>query len=140
MKDTVCVAVAPVFEFIQIHLMSDVSEPPVDRLTYALSILVGDPCLQIGQGVYAACMDISQFFQELNMERETFSGAPTNIHRNLNNCYVFIGDTDNNPVLIPAYKRNQAAYGWTITAFMVCAQEINEFVIYAKKNESPTSF
>jgi hypothetical protein len=58
LKDTVCVAVAPVFEFIQIHLMSDVSEPPVDRLTYALSILVGDPCLQIGQGVYAACKDI----------------------------------------------------------------------------------
>lgn len=39
--------------------MTDVAEPPVDRLTYALSILVGDPCIQIGQGVFTACRDIN---------------------------------------------------------------------------------
>ena len=39
--------------------MADTAEPPVDRLTYALSILVGDPCIQIGQSVHAACTDIN---------------------------------------------------------------------------------
>lgn len=35
--------------------MADASE---DRLTYALSILVGDPCLQIGPGMLTACGDL----------------------------------------------------------------------------------
>jgi len=37
--------------------MADSAEPPVDRLTYALSILAGDPCIQIGQAMYNACKD-----------------------------------------------------------------------------------
>ena len=39
--------------------MGDASEPPVDRLTYALSVLAGDPCIQIGQEVFQACKDIT---------------------------------------------------------------------------------
>ena len=39
--------------------MSEDSTPPVDRLTHALSILAGDPCIQIGPGVNMACKDIS---------------------------------------------------------------------------------
>ena len=39
--------------------MSEVSSAPLDRLTYALSILTGDPCIQIGKGVNLACRDIS---------------------------------------------------------------------------------
>ena len=31
---------------------------PNDRLTYALSILAGDPCLQIGAGILSACRDV----------------------------------------------------------------------------------
>ena len=39
--------------------MSEVFEAPPDRLTYALSTLTGDPCIQIGPEVHLACKDIS---------------------------------------------------------------------------------
>ena len=39
-------------------IMDCVAEPPTDRLTYALSVLAGDPCIQIGQDVFQACKDI----------------------------------------------------------------------------------
>ncbi len=38
--------------------MDCADEPPADRLTLALSVLAGDPCIQIGKEVYQACKDI----------------------------------------------------------------------------------
>jgi hypothetical protein len=35
------------------------AESAMDNLTYALSILAGDPCLQIGQALLLACRDIT---------------------------------------------------------------------------------
>ena len=39
--------------------MRTMTEPPTDRLTYALSILAGDPCIQIGQGMQRACRELT---------------------------------------------------------------------------------
>lgn len=47
------VASASAFECVQ-----GMVDSAMDRLTYALSILAGDPCLQIGQALLLACRDI----------------------------------------------------------------------------------
>ena len=39
--------------------MCDSPEPPPDSLSFALSVLAGDPCIQIGLEIYAACKDIT---------------------------------------------------------------------------------
>lgn len=54
--------------------MSETLAAPVDRLTYALSIIAGDPCIQIGSEVHLACRDIS-FVDSDSMESTQVSDS-----------------------------------------------------------------
>jgi hypothetical protein len=51
------------------------TEPPLDRLTQALSVLAGDPCIQIGQEVFRACKDIC--FKEFDGDGVSSSSLST---------------------------------------------------------------
>jgi hypothetical protein len=53
-----CCSYTPVWIYLNSHTASAMEDASQDRLSYALSILAGDPCLQIGPGILSACRDI----------------------------------------------------------------------------------